>query len=226
MLSFLDSVRDLTTGAVVLRMLLAAAAGGAIGLEREFRRRPAGFRTHILICLGACITTMTSQYLLLEMHYYTDITRLGAQVVAGIGFVGAGAIVVTRSRQIKGLTTAAGLWVSAIIGLSLGAGLYEGGIYAMLLVLGAELVLTRFEYRTLRNSSRLNLYVEYETRPQLDGVLMLLEREHIKASRLEITRSGCGYCAVLALQLPRDIDLTAVLSRVGNMPGVARSYPL
>lgn len=226
MLSFLDSVRDLTTGAVVLRMLLAAAAGGAIGLEREFRRRPAGFRTHILICLGACITTMTSQYLLLEMHYYTDITRLGAQVVAGIGFVGAGAIVVTRSRQIKGLTTAAGLWVSAIIGLSLGAGFYEGGIYAMLLVLGAELVLTRFEYRTLRNSSRLNLYVEYETRPQLDGVLMLLEREHIKASRLEITRSGCGYCAVLALQLPRDIDLTAVLSRVGNMPGVARSYPL
>lgn len=226
MLSFLDSVRDLTTGAVVLRMLLAAAAGGAIGLEREFRRRPAGFRTHILICLGACITTMTSQYLLLEMHYYTDITRLGAQVVAGIGFVGAGAIVVTRSRQVKGLTTAAGLWVSAIIGLSLGAGFYEGGIYAMLLVLGAELVLTRFEYRTLRNSSRLNLYVEYETRPQLDGVLMLLEREHIKASRLEITRSGCGYCAVLALQLPRDIDLTAVLSRVGNMPGVARSYPL
>ncbi len=226
MLSFLDSVRDLTTGAVVLRMLLAAAAGGAIGLEREFRRRPAGFRTHILICLGACITTMTSQYLLLEMHYYTDITRLGAQVVAGIGFVGAGAIVVTRSRQVKGLTTAAGLWVSAIIGLSLGAGFYEGGIYAMLLVLGAELILTRFEYRTLRNSSRLNLYVEYETRPQLDGVLMLLEREHIKASRLEITRSGCGYCAVLALQLPRDIDLTAVLSRVGNMPGVARSYPL
>lgn len=226
MLSFLDSVRDLTTGAVVLRMLLAAAAGGAIGLEREFRRRPAGFRTHILICLGACITTMTSQYLLLEMHYYTDITRLGAQVVAGIGFVGAGAIVVTRSRQVKGLTTAAGLWVSAIIGLSLGAGFYEGGIYAMLLVLGAELVLTRFEYRTLRNSSRLNLYVEYETRPQLDGVLMLLEREHIKASRLEITRSGCGYCAVLALQMPRDIDLTAVLSRVGNMPGVARSYPL
>ena len=226
MLSFLDSVRDLTTGAVVLRMLLAAAAGGAIGLEREFRRRPAGFRTHILICLGACITTMTSQYLLLEMHYYTDITRLGAQVVAGIGFVGAGAIVVTRSRQIKGLTTAAGLWVSAIIGLSLGAGFYEGGIYAMLLVLGAELILTRFEDRTLRNSSRLNLYVEYETRPQLDGVLMLLEREHIKASRLEITRSGCGYCAVLALQLPRDIDLTAVLSRVGNMPGVARSYPL
>lgn len=226
MLSFLDSVRDLTTGAVVLRMLLAAAAGGAIGLEREFRRRPAGFRTHILICLGACITTMTSQYLLLEMHYYTDITRLGAQVVAGIGFVGAGAIVVTRSRQVKGLTTAAGLWVSAIIGLSLGAGFYEGSIYATLLVLGAELVLTRFEYRTLRNSSRLNLYVEYETRPQLDGVLMLLEREHIKASRLEITRSGCGYCAVLALQLPRDIDLTAVLSRVGNMPGVARSYPL
>lgn len=226
MLSFLDPVRDLTAWAVVLRMLLSAAAGGTIGLEREFRRRPAGFRTHILICLGACITTMTSQYLLLDMHYYTDITRLGAQVIAGIGFVGAGAIVVTRSRQVKGLTTAAGLWVSAIIGLSLGAGFYEGGIFTTLLVLAAELVLTRFEYRTLRNSSRLSLYVEYKARPQLDGVLMLLEQEHIRASRLEITRSDCGYCAILALQLPRDIDLTAVLSRVGNMPGVARAYPL
>ena len=127
MLAFLDPIRDLTDWAVVLRMLLSAAAGGAIGLEREFRRRPAGFRTHILICLGACITTMTSQYLLLRMHYYTDITRLGAQVIAGIGFVGAGAIMVTRRRQVKGLTTAAGLWVSAIIGLSFGAGFYEGG---------------------------------------------------------------------------------------------------
>ena len=103
MLSFLDPVRDLTDWAVVLRMLLSAAAGGIIGLEREFRRRPAGFRTHILICLGACITTMTSQYLLLRMHYYTDITRLGAQVIAGIGFVGAGAIMVTRRHQVKGL---------------------------------------------------------------------------------------------------------------------------
>ena len=107
-------------------MVLAAFCGSAIGIEREFKRRPAGFRTHILICLGAAMTTLTSQYLSLIMHYYTDMARLGAQVVAGIGFIGAGTIIVTKRQRVKGLTTAAGLWTVAIIGLALGGGFYEG----------------------------------------------------------------------------------------------------
>ena len=93
--------------------LLAVVCGGLIGLEREYKRRPAGFRTHILICLGAAMTTLTSQFLYLNLHYYTDMARLGAQVVAGIGFIGAGAIIVTRRRRVKGLTTAAGLWAGS-----------------------------------------------------------------------------------------------------------------
>ena len=108
-------------------MVLAFLCGGLVGLEREYKRRPAGFRTHILICMGAAMTTLTSQYLYLEMNYQTDMARLGAQVVAGIGFIGAGTIIVTRRQRIKGLTTAAGLWATAIIGLALGAGFYEGG---------------------------------------------------------------------------------------------------
>ena len=94
-------------------MLLAVVCGGIIGIEREFKRRPAGFRTHILICLGAAMTTLTSQYLYLCMGQYTDMARLGAQVVAGIGFIGAGTIIVTRRQRVKGLTTAAGLWAAA-----------------------------------------------------------------------------------------------------------------
>ena len=222
MLAFLDPIRDLTDWAVVLRMLLSAAAGGAIGLEREFRRRPAGFRTHILICLGACITTMTSQYLLLRMHYYTDITRLGAQVIAGIGFVGAGAIMVTRRRQVKGLTTAAGLWVSAIIGLSFGAGFYEGGAYTAMLLLLAELLLTRFEYRSLRYISRQSICIEYEARCQLDDFLSMLERNRIRLSHLEINRSGSSYCAIAAIRLPKGADAETLAAKAADIHGILR----
>ena len=107
-------LREMNFVSVMFRLILAMVCGGMIGLERAFKRRPAGFRTHILICLGASLTTMTSQYLYLNMHYFTDMARLGAQVVAGIGFIGAGTIIVTRRQRVKGLTTAAGLWTSAI----------------------------------------------------------------------------------------------------------------
>src|SRR5699024_9388110 len=79
MLPIFDGVRDVTMLSTTLRMLLAVVCGGLIGLEREYKRRPAGFRTHILICLGAAMTTLTSQFLYLNMHYYTDMARLGAQ---------------------------------------------------------------------------------------------------------------------------------------------------
>ena len=122
MLTLFDGFRSVTIWSVALRMALAVLCGGIIGIEREYKRRPAGFRTHILICLGAAMTTLTSQYLYLVLGYYTDMARLGAQVVAGIGFIGAGTIIVTRRQRVKGLTTAAGLWAAAIIGLALGGG--------------------------------------------------------------------------------------------------------
>ena len=100
MSTFFDSLRDINMVSVSVRMLLAVVCGGVIGMEREYKRRPAGFRTHILICLGAAMTTLTSQYLYLYMHYYTDMARLGAQVVAGIGFIGAGTIIVTRQQRV------------------------------------------------------------------------------------------------------------------------------
>lgn len=118
MLSCFDFIRDMDFLAVMCRLLLAMLCGGVIGIEREYKRRPAGFRTHILICLGASMTTLTSQYLFLTMHMFTDVGRLGAQVIAGIGFIGAGTIIVTKRKRVKGLTTAAGLWTSAITVLS------------------------------------------------------------------------------------------------------------
>ena len=109
MLHIFDFAREMNTLAVAFRLVLAVLCGGLIGIEREYKRRPAGFRTHILICLGAAMTTLTSQYMFLTMRLYTDVARLGAQVIAGIGFIGAGTIIVTKRQRVKGLTTAAGL---------------------------------------------------------------------------------------------------------------------
>ena len=99
MISFFDGLRSVTLLSVTVRMLLAVLCGGMIGIERAFKRRPAGLRTHILICLGAAMTTLTSQYLYLNLHYYTDMARLGAQVVAGVGFIGAGSWRSPRSPE-------------------------------------------------------------------------------------------------------------------------------
>ena len=98
MLHIFDFAREMNTLAVAFRLVLAVLCGGLIGIEREYKRRPAGFRTHILICLGAAMTTLTSQYMFLTMHLYTDVARLGAPVIAGIGFIGAGTIIVTKRQ--------------------------------------------------------------------------------------------------------------------------------
>ena len=132
---------------------------------------------------------MTSQYLYLNMHYFTDMARLGAQVVAGIGFIGAGTIIVTRRQRVKGLTTAAGLWTSAIVGLALGGGFYEGGIAVSVLVLLAELVFSRLEYRILITCPRSTCTWSIRIRTAW-RTLQLLRQNRLSISNMEITRSA------------------------------------
>lgn len=188
MLPIFDEFRELGMTEIAVRMVLAVVCGGLIGIEREYKRRPAGFRTHILICLGSVITTMMGQFLAMEMHYPTDMTRLGAQVIAGIGFIGAGTIIVTRNQRVKGLTTAAGLWASAILGLALGAGFYEGGILATLLILLAEVVFSKLEYHIMRHTPEVNLYVQYSGRGALEEALRLYQRGNVRVLDMKITR--------------------------------------
>ena len=225
MLSIFDGLRDVTLLSITVRMLLAVVCGGIIGIEREYKRRPAGFRTHILICLGAAMTTLTSQYLYLNMHYFTDMARLGAQVVAGIGFIGAGTIIVTRRQRVKGLTTAAGLWASAIIGLSLGGGFYEGGLFATLLILAAEMFFSKLEYRMLDHAPEINLYMEYSNKACLEEVLRLFRELNLKILNLEITRSAGSEkhnaCAIFSLRLNKKCKVERLLAYLHAVEGVA-----
>ena len=190
MLTFLDPFREITVYSVALRMVLACVCGGVIGIEREYKRRPAGFRTHILICLGAAMTTLTSQYLYLVMHYTTDVARLGAQVISGIGFIGAGTIIVTKRQRVKGLTTASGLWTVAIVGLAVGAGFYEGAVYATIGVSLAEGLFTKIGYLMLKHSPEISLYMEYAERKCLKPVLQLYQNQGIKVLDMEVAKAS------------------------------------
>lgn len=224
MLSVFDPIRDVTVLSVAIRLVLSFFCGAIIGLEREFKRRPAGFRTHILICVGAAMTTMTGQYLFLAEGFYTDMARLGAQVIAGIGFIGAGTIIVTRRNQIKGLTTAAGLWTCAIIGLCIGAGFYEGGFIATLLVLISELFFSKLEYAFMKRHPDVNIYLEFRSRSVLETVFSYLKDQNIKVRNLEITRTQekevMNSSAIFTLRFQKAVPETAVLEAIRAIDGI------
>ena len=225
MLEFFDFARDMSFLAISTRLCLAVICGGLIGIEREYKRRPAGFRTHILICLGAALTTMTSQYLFLERQLFTDMARLGAQVIAGIGFIGAGTIIVTRKQRVKGLTTAAGLWTAAIIGLVCGAGYIELALFATLMVLFAELILIRIEYKFARKSSDSNLYIEYAHAANIQDILRICREKGVKVDGLEITRMDIQdgnhrYHAVLTVHVANNKRLKELLTHMTASEGV------
>ncbi len=230
MLALFENFREITLASVTLRLFLAFLCGGLIGMERAYKRRPAGFRTHILICLGAAMTTLTSQYLYLVLHYYTDIARLGAQVVAGIGFIGAGTIIVTRRQRVKGLTTAAGLWAAAIVGLAVGAGFYEGAILTTILILFAESVFSRLEQRILDHAPEVNLYMEYTEKAALDRVLTLYRDHNVKILNMQITRpTGSkkhNASAIFSLRLNKYYLIRQLLQDVLSIDGVIQAEEL
>ena len=235
MIAALDYLRQLNAVSLLFRLALAMFFGGMIGMERERKRRPAGFRTYMLVCLGATLAAIVSQYnfIMLNTTFYetmkevgrtTDVSRIGAKVIGGIGFLGAGTVIVTGRQEVKGLTTAAGLWASACMGLAIGAGFYEGGLATTALVLLAELVFSRLEYRILANAPEINLYIEYRDRAALDELLHLYREQGLKVVNMEITRSveseTHNACAIFTLRLNRRCSLEVLLANMHAIPGV------
>ena len=225
MLSCFDFIREMNMLSVTVRLVLAVLCGGVIGIEREVRRRPAGFRTHILICMGSAIAILTNLYLYQVMHLFTDVSRMGAQVIAGIGFVGGGTIIVTRHQHVKGLTTAAGLWTASIIGLACGAGYAECAIFATLMVLLAELVLMQLEYRLIKRSSDVNIYVEYSIPATIQRLVRILHNERIPMNDMEVKRISDAegshrYSAILTIRISRENMEKNIIQRFRSIEDV------
>lgn len=197
MLTQLDYLRDLNTASVFLRLILALILGGLIGLDRALRHRPAGPRTYALVCVGASLTMVLSQYeyIMLTTDWApmaeavglkTDVSRFGAQVINGIGFLGAGTVIATNQQKVKGLTTASGLWASACLGLVVGSGFYEAAIFAFLLVVITMWLLRPLEEVIIERSRNINIYVELRSIADMGPVLKTIKDQDINIFDMDI----------------------------------------
>lgn len=214
----------LTPASVFFRLVLAVLLGGAIGLERGRKNRPAGFRTYMLVCMGASLTMVLGQYTALlaqQQGLQTDVTRIGAQVINGIGFLGAGTILVTEKQQVKGLTTAAGLWASACMGLALGAGFYACVLLAFLMIMMVVLLLPKIEAFLIEKSRNMDLYVEVSGTEGIHQVIECMKRQNIHIYEVDITRSehmfGTRSNAVFSIRLGKQQTHTRVVEQLSRL---------
>ncbi len=162
-----DYLQEINYVSIILRIVLAVLFGGLIGFERGRHGSQAGMRTHILVCLGGMMTSMVGVYCSQVLGFGNDPLRIAAQVVSGIGFLGAGMIIVKSDKMITGLTTAAIMWTTAIIGISVGIGFYSGAFLAMLACLFTAAFLTRIE-RKRKKTAR--IYIEVDDLPSLGNI--------------------------------------------------------
>lgn len=203
----------------LLRIALAAVFGAAIGIEREIREREAGLRTHMLVSVGSCLFTITSAY---GFHEFlvtggavirADPTRIAAQIVTGIGFLGAGSII-RQGLAIRGLTTAATLWVVAAIGLAAGAGYYSAALITTLVVLFSLWPLRILAYRVLERPHERRLSVQLGPEGTPSGVVEALERMGVRVEQFEVGEEGGLQMIALQVDLPRGVLPELVIRRL------------
>ncbi len=219
----MDGIREVTMVAVVVRILAAVLLGGIMGMERGLKRRAAGLRTHMLVCAGACMIMLTNQYIY-QNFGAGDPVRMGAQVVSGIGCLGAGPIVVTRHNQIKGLTTAAGLWAAAGVGLALGIGFYEVAVVGTLAIFLILTVLNILDHRVQRSTRSVELYVELGAELGLGDFMRMvrpLDME-IVSTQIEHTQTvDMGVRAfIMTLKSKKRKNHTLILDEIRQLNGV------
>lgn len=219
---------------IVLRLGLSLLLGGVIGIERERSNHAAGFRTHILVCLGSTLIMLLSAYgfsaFANEVNVRMDPARLAAQVVSGIGFLGAG-VILRNGISITGLTTAASLWVVAAIGLAAGAGFYIGAVVTTVFVLFNLLVLNKVEKRWFSVQKKYTL--KLRAAASFPGMVELtdqLDRKNIKIIGLKSSKpsdqkdheqQADQVLYALVLQVSKSEILPALIERLRNMPGVS-----
>lgn len=223
MITIFNAVRGIDFLSVLVKMICAFILGGLIGLERSYNHKNAGFRTHILVCIGACVASLTGLFLYLGLKVPTDMSRIGAQVVTGLGFIGAGTIVVTRKKTVKGLTTAAGLWTDGVIGIAVGAGFYEGAILSVFLVLLAETYFANIKAH-MHRSPEFKLVVSYYKKDNLDDVLRYCKDRSLAITNLQITGTNENnismYSGMITLRPDQPVNQKELVEHINSMNGI------
>ena len=202
-----------------LRLLLAVLLGGIIGFERAERGREAGLRTHIMVCLGACLIMLISEYIVNSLGMSTDVTRLGAQVISGIGFLGVGCII-TGGDKIKGLTTAAGLWVTACIGLAAGIGYYIVATATTVIMLLVMLLITPLSKKILASTSKVTLSLRASSGAAFGSVYAFLEDKIITMTSIEKNETTGAVKFVAILSPMKDDEKNELMRELYAIDGV------
>lgn len=216
-------MRELTVFSVAMRVVVALIIGGIVGLERGMKNRPAGFRTYMLVCVGSALIMLTNQYIF-QTTNAGDPTRMSAQVVSGIGFLGAGTIIVTQHNQIKGLTTAAGLWAAAAVGLTIGIGFYEAAVAGGAAIVIILMLLHQWDNRLHMKVRTVDIYFELTKDFSLGNFLRAIRGMNIEILdiRIESTRAiENGICSYIAtIKTKRRIVHSEIISEIRGITGV------
>lgn len=221
---FQYSIENLTFLGMVMRFLAATLAGAVVGYTRGKTQHAAGLRTHILVCIGAAGAIILSEYFVCVRGIPADAERIPAQVVSGIGFLGAGSIIVTGRNHVSGLTTAAGLWASACMGLAAGAGYFSCVLVMCTLILLVLEILHKVDKHYIRNSRQMYLYMETTKGVRVGEILSLLNVNGVQVYSFEHfgtdTEDYTGYRLNVELE-NKDLARHDLVEMMGNIPDVA-----
>ncbi len=222
-MKWLELLKDFNTISVIARIFLAMFLGGLIGIEREKSKRPAGFRTHILVCVGSCMTALIGLFVWNETGSMADPLRISAQVISGIGFLGVGTILVKEHDHITGLTTAAGLWATAAIGIACGYGFYTVAFMGTLVVAVTAAILFKFEARGRKKNRKRTLYMEVQGTSLLNEYIDWLTQER-KAMNIKVVAPRTAISGNVGLEiilpLAGNEDIKEVLELLRGKEGV------
>lgn len=218
---FFADISAWTLRNIVIRLVTAMALGGLIGIDRGAKRRGGGARTDSAVCIGAALVMMTGQYIEIRWPGLADISRMASQVVSGVGFLGAGSILVS-GHQVKGLTSAAGIWLSACIGLAVGIGFVDGAALATLVLLAGLHLLPLLEEKIYQYSRYVILYVEADEGGASAEFLHHLKMDGCKVDRFDVDKSGGmqSFTILTTIRLPKDLNRDEYIEELSRMRGI------
>lgn len=212
-------IRSVNPVSILIRIALALLIGGLLGMERGRKNRPAGFRTYMLVCLGSTFVMLTNQYVY-QTYGVSDPVRMGAQVVSGIGFLGAGTILITSRKQVKGITTAAGLWAAACIGLAIGVGFYEGAVLAGAAIFFVMTLFQRIDFHIHHSSRIMDVYIEYGCEEHFSAFINFAKANDFELSEFQITRSEAGLCVTMTVESTTKRTHADMIELLSEAPGL------
>lgn len=212
-------------GIALFKMLLSTICGGFIGLEREMKGRPAGLKTFSLVCMGSTLAMITNEYIVITLAQGNgDTARMAAQVISGIGFLGAGTIMVTGHNQVKGLTTAAALWVTAALGIAIGSGFYFGGAAAMAVIYLSSFVYRIIDRKIMEHSRMMRIYVEGVDEEFMLRLIEFFGKYQIRVRSLERKSENKWFaqdtCAMIEMELGKKQRHEMILTAIREIEGL------